>query len=106
VEGTSIPLGWEVANVSPTNATGGTWKDAVYLSSNAVLDGGDVRLTSLDGPAVPLAAGSNYPRSTSVTVPGNLPAGGYFLLFVANDDGGQAETDSLNPANDVVARPI
>ena len=102
-EGASFPVGWEVVNLSPTNATGGTWNDAVYVSSKSVLDNTAIRLTSLPGPTSPLAPQANYSRSTSVFIPGNLASGNYYLLFVTNDNGGQTET---NAGNNVLADPI
>src|SRR5262249_10899374 len=38
--------------------------------------------------------------------PGNLATGNYYVLVVANDDGGQPESDPTNRANNVFAAPI
>ena len=105
-DGASIPVTWQVANVSATNPTGAAWTDAVYVGSNSVLDNTAVRLISVAGPASPLAPNASYSRSTSVTLPSNLAAGNYYLLFVANDNGGQGESDAGHETNDVVAEPI
>ncbi len=45
-------------------------------------------------------------RNESVTIPSNLAIGDDFLLFVANDNGGQLESDAGNDTNDVVAVPV
>ncbi len=104
--GASIPIGWSVANVSPTNATGAAWNDAVYVSSKDVLDSTAIPLTSVAGPSSPLAPATSYSRSATVTLPSNVVPGNDFLLFVANDNGGQLESDAGNDTNDVVADPI
>ncbi len=104
--GASIPVGWQVANVSATNPTAATWNDAVYISTQSTLDNTAIRLTTLAGPTSPLAPGSNYSRSTSVVIPSTFAGGNAFLLFVANDNNGQAEADAANDTNDVVADAI
>ncbi len=101
--GGTIPVGWTVANVSASNPTAGSWNDAVYLSTQPVLDGSAIRLLTLAAPAGPLSPGTNYSRSTSVTIPNTIPAGNYFLLFVANDNAGQAEA---NRSNNVAAAAV
>jgi hypothetical protein len=107
VEGTSLPLSWTVTNESTTNPAPGPWNDSVYLSANSVLDSTATKLISVAAPAQsPLGPGASYTRSSSVTIPGNFAAGDYFLLFVANDNGGQAESDSGKDTNDIVANPI
>jgi hypothetical protein len=96
VEGTSVAVTWKVKNISATNATGATWTDAVYLSTQSTLDNTATQLISLAGPSSAVAPGADYARSASVTLPGNLATGNFFLLFVADDNGGQLETDSSN----------
>src|SRR5262249_30597152 len=94
VAGTSVPVSWTVKNVSAANPTGGAWADAVYLSTKSVLDGTAIRLLSLAAPTPPpLPAGGSYARNASVTIPGNVAPGNYYVLFVADDDGGQAQAD-------------
>jgi hypothetical protein len=104
VEGTSVPVTWKVANLSNTNPTGATWTDAVYLSAKQTLDGTATLLTALS--SSPLGPGGSYTRSTSVTIPGNVPTGSYYVLFVANANNGQLEADNGNDANDVLADAI
>jgi hypothetical protein len=108
VDGTSILVGWTVKNVSAANPAPGPWTDAVYLSTKSVLDGTAVRLTSLAAPTPPpLAPAGSYTRSNvSVTIPNDFTTGNDYLLFVADDNGGQAETDAGNDTNDLLAVPI
>jgi len=107
VEGTSTPVSWTVTDLSATNPAVSTWTDTVYLSSHATLDNTATPLLSVAAPpSSPLAAHGSYTRNESVTIPVNIPIGGYYLLFVANADGGQLESDSGNDVNDVVADPI
>ena len=103
IDGASLSVGWEVANVS-TTPTGSTWNDAVYISREQVLDGSAIPLITIASPTAPLAPGSNYSRSETVVIPATLAAGNYNLLFVANADDGQPESDA--GTNDVVADPI
>ncbi len=104
--GTSVPVGWEVANVSSSNPTGSTWNDAVYISTKPTLDGSAIQIVSVASPNSSLAPGANYSRSQTVTIPGNVTPGNDYILFVANANGGQAESDAANDTNDVVADPI
>jgi hypothetical protein len=106
-EGTSIAVTWTVANVSTANTATGTWTDAVYVSTRSVLDGSAVRLASVS-PAgqSPLGPQASYPDSATVPLPGNIAAGNGYLLFVANDNGGQSEADAGSDTNDVFAVAI
>jgi hypothetical protein len=104
--GVSFPVSWEVTNQSTSNPTGGIWYDAVYVSTKSTLDGTALPLKSVPATTTPLAPQDGYATSTSVTIPANVGAGSYYLLFVANADNGQAEADAGNDTNDVVADPI
>jgi hypothetical protein len=50
----------------------GTGHDAVYFSTNAVLDGPDTRLRS-QSRSLALAVGSSYQVTNTVTIPANAP---------------------------------
>jgi hypothetical protein len=107
VEGASIPVAFTVTNLSSGGPASATWTDAVYLSGKSTLDGTAIRLSSLSAAdKSPLAPLGSYSRNLSVALPGNLATGNYFLLFVTNDNGGQIESDSANPMNDLVADAI
>ncbi|MFO0805191.1 MAG: CARDB domain-containing protein [Gemmataceae bacterium] len=103
VEGAAIPVSWKVANTSATNPTASTWNDAIYLSTQTTLDGSAILLKTVASPTAPLAAGTNYSRSTLVTLPSDVAPGSYYVLVVADADGGQpvASTTGL-----VLANPI
>ncbi|HXW06250.1 MAG TPA: CARDB domain-containing protein, partial [Vicinamibacterales bacterium] len=67
---------------------------AFYLSSNYLLDSGDIRLGATR--SVPaLAAGASSMGNTTVTLP-NVTAGLWYLLAAADDLGGIAETSEVN----------
>jgi Ca2+-binding RTX toxin-like protein len=105
--GGSIPVSWTVTNVSPTYPAASTWTDAVYISRDSALDSSAIRLINVAAPnQSPLAAGASYSRNESVTIPAGLGTGSDFLLFMANDNGGQLESDAGNDTNDLVAVPI
>src|SRR5262249_52155653 len=57
-------------------------------------------------PKSPLAGGASYTFNKSITLPGNIATGSYYLLFVANADGGQLESDNGNDTNDLMAQAI
>ncbi len=102
--GASIPVSWTVTNKSATNPAPSTWTDAVYISPDSVFDGSAVQLLSVAAPdQSPLAPGASYSRNQSVTIPAKLAIGNDFLIFVADNNNGQPESNS---ANDQVAVPI
>jgi hypothetical protein len=106
VEASSITVGWQVANISTTNATGSTWNDTVYLSTKQTLDDTAIPLITVASPSGSLAPGASYSRSETVAIPGGLATGNYYLLFVANANDGQPESDGADDTNDVLADPI
>ncbi len=107
VEGASTPVSWTVTDLSMTNPAVSTWTDAVYLSTHPTLDNTATLLLGVAAPpSSPLAADGSYTRNESVILPTNIPTGAYYLLFAANANGGQLESDAGQDANDVVADPI
>ena len=106
-EGTSVPVSWTVTDLSATNPASGSWTDAVYFSTSPTLDNTATLLTSVEAPPrSSLAANASYTDNESVTMPGNIATGSYYLLFVANANGGQEESDAGDDTNDLVADPI
>jgi subtilase family serine protease len=90
--GASITLQETTGNKSSVASEASTTK--FYLSTDALLDGGDL---FLDGRAVPaLAAKGKNAGSTTVTIPPATAPGKYFLLAVADSDGAVAEADEGN----------
>ena len=55
VEGVSLPVSWQVTNISTANPTAVGWNDVVYLSTKATLDNTAIPLLTLPSPAPPLA---------------------------------------------------
>jgi len=98
----TIDVSWTGENIGFVAAPA-SWRDAVYLSTDNVLDGGDTRLDSFAMAAYqPLAAAGTYTHAEAVTLPA-VAAGDYFLLFRTDDSGLQGETDETN---NVFAAPI
>jgi subtilase family serine protease len=65
-----------------------------YLSTNALLDSGDVPLGSRQVPS--LAPAATSAGSTSLTIPAGTAPGRYFLIIAADADGTVAETQEGN----------
>jgi len=85
LSGRPVEFTWTVMNNGPGRTVEGTWTDAVYLSSDDVLDPGvDTRLLTANHFG-DLDVGEAYTKSRSV----NLPEGdsGSFYVFVVTDEG-------------------
>ncbi|WP_013334633.1 CARDB domain-containing protein [Gloeothece verrucosa] len=94
--GSTIPVSWTVSNQSPYTADA-NWYDYVYLSDNTIYDNSDRSLNYFYiNSQTPLAAGNNYTQTQNITLPGNAPTGQQYLLFVADRDNYQGETDETN----------
>jgi len=91
--GDLINVSWTVKNASAI-AANDYWLDAVYLSSDAVLDENDTG-ASFYG-AGPLSAGSSYSLDAFFSVPYVSNAGKYYFIFSADSFGEQPETDESN----------
>ena len=98
--GDLINVSWTVKNASAI-AANDYWLDAVYLSSDAVLDENDTGASFYS--AYPLNAESTYSLNAFFSIPYISSAGQYYLIFSADSFGKQAETDENN--NDL-ALPI
>ncbi|MDJ0568533.1 MAG: CARDB domain-containing protein [Pleurocapsa sp. MO_192.B19] len=104
--GDRISLNWTVANQGTQSTNVNSWSDLVYLSPDQTIDDSDIYLggfaanSNIGG--VPLAAGENYDRSFFPILP-DAESGQYYLLFNANGDSSQAET---NEDNNIVAVPL
>jgi subtilase family serine protease len=84
VAGVQFPVEWTARNAGGDLGTNPGWRDLVYLSTNETLSNNDRSLASVNIQQT-LASGQTYTRQTNVST-GNLAAGTYYLLFVA--DGG------------------
>jgi len=73
-----------------------------HLSTNALLDAGDVALGERAVPA--LGAGTSSAATTSVTIPAGTAAGSYFLIIRADAAGAVAEAQEGNNSAPVAIR--
>ncbi len=94
--GQTITLDWTVTNNGSADAAGG-WADAVFLSDDTVLDGGDPLLLSRSGDA-PLGVGNSYNALQDLALPisNDLPSGNYFFFIVTDNGDNLDETDESN----------
>lgn len=74
---------------------------AIHLSTTTGVDGSVALLqtrtvSNSSGAPVSLAAGASNNKSTSVTIPGSVPSGNYFIVVVADADGTVPETSETN----------
>ncbi len=93
--GEAFDVAWLVQNLGAADADA-DWFDRLYLSSDAVLDGNDQLLATVNAADVsPLAGGASYPLQTSVTL-SNVAAGQWYLLLAADAHNQQLETDETN----------
>ncbi|NTU53949.1 MAG: DUF4347 domain-containing protein, partial [Chlorobiaceae bacterium] len=76
--GREIEVEWIVGNVGNTGTDNRYWYDALYLSSDAVLDGTDVRLATVRNESY-LEAGEQYHNIARVTLPSGIE-GEYHIL--------------------------
>ena len=93
--GGSATVSWTVKNQG-TDAAVASWSDAVYLSTDDKYDAFDTYVTSsyVFNPT-PLDPGASYSRNPTITLP-SVPAGSYYMLFVADSSHSQAETVETN----------
>ncbi len=106
----TLNLSWTVINSGAGAAPGGAnerWYDLVYLSTNESYGWTDDYIGSFTAESeLPLAAGGAYTATADVTIPAKDP-GGYYLLFIADGQDYQPESNEDNNvlavAVDVVA---
>jgi hypothetical protein len=80
--GWPLTVVWTVANAGNGMASS-SWSDAIYFSTNSVLDGADAQLRS-QSRTLALAAGNSYQVTNTLTIPANAPSSYY--LIVKTDD--------------------
>jgi hypothetical protein len=98
--GTTISVSSTTRNQSTAAALLGSIT-RFFLSTDAVLDGGDLPLGNRSVGA--LAGGASSSGTTPLTIPPETPGGAYHILARADAD---LQLVELNPANNVTARPI
>ncbi|MGB2202242.1 MAG: CARDB domain-containing protein, partial [Pseudooceanicola atlanticus] len=96
--GDSVALEWRVRNLGVDPATG-SWTDAVYVSTDAVLDGNDILLGEVARTG-PLAAGDSYTVTGSFDLTGALTGPVHFLIVTDRDD---TVFEGADEANNVTA---
>ncbi|BBD63171.1 YD repeat-containing protein (plasmid) [Nostoc sp. HK-01] len=95
VLGSTVELTWKVKNQG-TGVALKDWYDYVYISSDQTLSDSDTLVTSESiRTQTPLAAGASYTISKNVTLP-STTTGNRYLLFVADRDNNQGETNENN----------
>jgi RHS repeat-associated protein len=95
--GSQISVSWTVTNQG--NATASTdWIDCIYLSDDPVLSTSTDRLLRdvSTGSFTPLLIDADYSVTQLLTLPNDTPTGSRYLLFVADSNNAQGETDETN----------
>tara|TARA_R110002049_G_scaffold2750_10_gene22473 strand:+ start:128718 stop:144401 length:15684 start_codon:yes stop_codon:yes gene_type:complete len=100
ISGDTISVAFSAENTTTIPAVA-DWRDAVFLSDDAVLDATDRKLASIASVSA-LAGGETYDSTVDVALPG-VDAGDYFILVQIDDEGDQPETDETN---NVISQPI
>jgi subtilase family serine protease len=96
VAGDTFGITWRVEN-NGTEPANGDWLDAVILSTDSILDAGDLFLTHFDtGAQTPLEAGGFYDGNWDVVIPRSVDVGSYFLFVHTDYQNDQDETDDLD----------
>jgi subtilase family serine protease len=104
VLGKKITVSWTVENQDMATALF-DWFDGVYVSDDPIFDyRSDRHLTSVDvAEQSPLEANADYTITQDITLPLNTNPGDRYLLFVADENNKQTET---NQEDNVYAVPI
>ncbi|MBD2513900.1 hypothetical protein H6G93_02540, partial [Nostoc sp. FACHB-973] len=101
--GETISVSWTVKNQGIVSAFA-DWHDRVYISDDQFFDSSDTYLTDrYTGENTPLAAAGSYTATQDISIPGYGQIGDRYLLFVADRDNYQVET---NETNNVFAQAI
>ena len=99
--GQPIDVTWTVRN-NGNAPTQGSWSDRIWLSADAVLDGGDtLLLTAPANVSLPLAEGAGYTKSASPLLPLSASrfGGNYYLLVQADALTTEPEINESNNVN-------
>jgi subtilase family serine protease len=93
--GDNIAISWTVTNQGNYLASA-DWYDYVYISDDQVLDNSDTYVSYYwTGTNTPLAAGSSYTATQTLTLP-STGLGDRYLLFAADPYDTQSESDETN----------
>lgn len=99
--GQTMTLNWTVTNNGPGRTSQYSWYDAIYMSADDVLDGGDRYLGQLYHGG-DLNVGESYNASRNVTLP--IGVSGDFYFFV-NTDAGNSVHELAYEANNPHSAP-
>jgi len=94
VAGSDMSVTWTIKNQGDGDAFG-SWRDFFYLSTDAILDGGDVLLAT-PSHSGGLAAGSSYSPTQPIGIPANTAPGSYFLIVQTDADNNVPESNEGN----------
>src|SRR5262249_28722648 len=96
IEGSQVKVTWSTQNIGTVPAAA-HWSDAVYLATSPTFDSSATFITSFsDKTHPPLQPGGSYSDSQNITIPATATTGQYYLIFVANSNQAQPETDRTN----------
>jgi uncharacterized repeat protein (TIGR01451 family) len=92
-----IEVSWTVTNQGVGTAEF-DWYDAIYLSRDEIWDNSDTLIESFwAGEQATLESGSSYTVNSNISIPNSSTAiGEHYLLFVADRNGTQIETNETN----------
>ena len=94
--GQAIEVDWRVQNQGSGGTRGASWTDRIHLSSDRLLDGGDVAIGSRFHSGA-LGAGNSYNVSAApARIPGNLTEGLYYVLIQSDANSSVQESDEAN----------
>ncbi|MDZ8261496.1 CARDB domain-containing protein [Nostoc sp. ChiQUE01b] len=94
--GETISVSWTVTNLGTVSALA-DWYDYIYISDDQFFDESDYQLTegyTRDNKL--LASGSSYTITEDISIDNLVAPGDHYLLFVADKDHYQGETDESN----------
>ncbi|MDB5349218.1 MAG: hypothetical protein JWN86_465, partial [Planctomycetota bacterium] len=97
VLGGQVTVTWTVTNQGSQNSAG-IWQDNVYVSDSPTFDSSATFVSTFYRPDfdTPLAAGSSYAQTQTLTVPASSATGSRFLIIVADANSSLVETDETN----------
>ncbi|MCZ8191304.1 MAG: right-handed parallel beta-helix repeat-containing protein, partial [Microcystis sp. LE19-338.1B] len=102
VLGGAIDVSWTVTNTSTVTAPA-DWSDRIYFSTDEVWNPSSDTLITSEAIATqtPLNAGLSYTVNRTITLPNVASSGSGYLLFVADGNANQAESNENNNVRSV-----
>lgn len=84
-DGRSFDLQFTVTNQGVASTNANAWVDGIWLSGDANIGAGDIRVGTV-ARSNPLPVGGSYTINTRITVPASVDAGNFRVLVRADDD--------------------